>query len=265
MKIPIRTLTGEEKGTKTLPREFSEPLRFDLIKRAVLALQAMSRQPYGSDPEAGKKASAELSRRRKKYRGSYGFGISRVPRKILSRRGTRFNWVGAFAPGTVKGRRAHPPKAEKNWEQKLNTKERQKAIRSALAATLNAELVKERGHKIPDNYPFILSTDAEALKNTKAVRDALAALGFADELTRAANKTIRSGRGKTRGRRYRKPTSLLVVVSEDCALTKAARNMPGMDVVAVNHINAELLAPGCVPGRATLYTEKAIDEMGGKK
>ena len=84
-----------------------------LIKRAVLTLQNNKRQRYGANPEAGKKVSAALSKRRRKYRGSYGHGISRVPRKILSRRGTSMNWQGAFAPGTVGGRRAHPPKAEK--------------------------------------------------------------------------------------------------------------------------------------------------------
>ena len=46
------------------------------------------------------------------------------------------NWVGAFAPGTVGGRRAHPPKSEKIWSKKINKKENAKAIRSAISATL---------------------------------------------------------------------------------------------------------------------------------
>ena len=38
----------------------------------------------------------------------------------------------------------------------VNKKENRKAIRSALAATVNPEIVKGRGHKITDNYPFII-------------------------------------------------------------------------------------------------------------
>ena len=156
MKVDVLSLTKTSIGKKDLPRQFDEPVRPDLIKRAVESIQANRRQKYGTDPKAGMKASAELSRRRRKYRGSYGHGISRVPRKILSRRGTRFNWVGAVAPGTVGGRKAHPPKAIKEWVRKINKKERRKAIRSALAATMNPEIVTARGHKVPESYPFII-------------------------------------------------------------------------------------------------------------
>ncbi|MFC2135964.1 50S ribosomal protein L4, partial [Bacteroidota bacterium] len=107
MKLKILNTNKTETKTTDLPIQFYEPVRKDLIQKVFLAIQANKKQPYGADPEAGKRASAELSRRRRKYRGSYGMGISRVPRKIMSRRGTRMNWVGAFAPGTVGGRRAH--------------------------------------------------------------------------------------------------------------------------------------------------------------
>ena len=132
MKIKIVDQEKKETGSKDLPKQFSEPIRKDLIKRAVAVLQANRRQRYGAKPEAGKRPSASLSKRRRKYRGSYGLGISRVPRKILSRRGTRFNWVAAFIPGAVGGRRAHPPKASKLWEQKINKKENRKAISEQL-------------------------------------------------------------------------------------------------------------------------------------
>src|SRR3989338_11129595 len=144
MKLKVISPEGKEDGSVTLPTQFSEEVRSDLIKRAVLAIQSHNRQPYGASPEAGKRASAKLSRRRRNYRGSYGLGISRVPRKIFSRRGTRMNWQGAFAPGTVGGRRAHPPKAEKIWWQNINKKERKMAIRSAMAATINKEAVTKK-------------------------------------------------------------------------------------------------------------------------
>ena len=118
MKLAVYNLNNEKVKEINLPRQFNEQPRPDLVRRAVLAVQSHKRQPYGAKPEAGKRASAVLSRRRRDYRGSYGLGISRVPRKILSRGGTRMNWVGAFAPGTVGGRRAHPPKAGKDKQKR---------------------------------------------------------------------------------------------------------------------------------------------------
>ena len=125
----------------------------------------------------------------------YGHGISRTPRKILSRRGTQFNWQGALVPNTVGGRRAHPPKAEKNWQEKINKKERRKAIRSAMAATVNKELVAERGHVVPDNYPFVLESGLELLDKTKQIVDALKRLGFEKEFTFTHTETVKGRSG----------------------------------------------------------------------
>ncbi len=168
MELKVINQTKTEIGKKQLPVQFTEPVRPDLIKRAVAVIRSNNRQAYGADPRAGKKCSAELSRRRRKYRGSYGKGISRVPRKILTRRGTQMYMVGAFAPGTVGGRRAHPPKAEKKWSKQINTKERRKAIRSALSATVIKEAVECRGHVVPDNYPFVVDDAFEKFKELRS-------------------------------------------------------------------------------------------------
>lgn len=261
MKINIMSNDGKEKSSTELPEQFEEPVRYDLIKRAVLTIQAMNRQPYGASPEAGKRASAYLSKRRRNYRGTYGIGQSRTPRKILSRSGTRIHYVGAFAPQTVGGRRAHPPKASKIWEKKINEKENRKAIRSAMAATMDKEIVKSRGHKIPSNYPFIISESFESINKTSEIKKSLDALGFKDEMKRAEVKKVRAGKGKLRGRKYKKKTSILFVVSKECDLIKAANNLPGIEVVLIDNLNAELLAPGAEPGRVTLFTEGAIKKL----
>ena len=261
MKLKILDIAGKETGSRELPLQFKEKIEPDLIARAVLAMQANKRQPYGAKPDAGKRASAKLSRRRRNYRGSYGIGISRVPRKILTRRGRRFFWVGAFAPGTVGGRRAHPPKAEKVWEQKINKKERRKAIRSALSAVVEKNTVKLRGHLIPEAYPFAVASDFEGIKKTKDVFNIFSKLGFAKELERTNEKKIRAGKGKMRGRKYKTKKGILLVVSGDCSLIKASKNIPGVDVAKVNELNAELLAPGAKPGRATIFTDRAIEKI----
>ncbi len=252
---------GSAAGTVKLPQQFTEPVRADLIKRAVHAVWSHDRQPYGADPRAGKKAAQKLSKRRRDYKGMYGQGISRTPRKIMSRNGTNMNWVGAFAPNTVGGRKAHPPKASKIWAQKINVKERRKAIRSALAATLVADLVKDRGHRVPAKYPFALAADTEKLQHTADVAKLFALLGLDAELARTANEGVRAGRGKMRGRRAKKRAGPLLVVSGKCPLAHAARNIPGVDVADVRRLNAAMLAPGAHPARLTIFTDKAIEVL----
>ena len=261
MKIKIMNLDGKEAGNTELPAQFNEPVRTDLIKKAVLAIKNNKRQAYGAFEDAGLLHSGDLSRRRRKYRGSYGHGISRVPRKILSRRGTQMHWVGTEVPGTVGGRKAHPPKADKKWGWKLNVTEKRKAIRSAMNAVMNKELVIQRGHKVPDNYPFIIEDKLEKISKTKELIIALDKLGFKNELARAEKTTIRSGLGKIRGRKRVVKKSLLIVASDTKEVRKAATNLPGIDVVNIKRLNSEMLAPGTAPGRTTIFTAPALDEL----
>lgn len=263
--MKIKDIEGKNAGEQKVPKQFEEAVNPDLIKRAVLAVQSSNRQSYGADPEAGKRVSAELSRRRHDYRGSYGHGISRVPRKIMSRRGTRMNWVGALAPGTVGGRKAHPPKTEKIWKKKINRKENKKAIRSALSASLNKEIVAKRGHKVPESYPFFIDSKFEELAKTKDVIRSLHALGLGNELERSGKRKIRAGKGKLRGRRYKKVRGPLLIVADECMLLKSAGNITGIKVIKINDINAELLAPGCAPGRLALFTKSAVEKLEKEK
>jgi len=53
----------------------------------------------------------------------------------------------------------------------------------------------------------------------------------------------------------------LLVVSNKGGLNKAARNVPGVDVVGVKDLCAEDLAPGGDPGRLTVWTKSAIEDL----
>ncbi len=257
-------LSGKRIKEIKLPSQFNEEVHPNLIWRAVLTIQSNKRQPYGADPRAGKNASAKLSRRRRDFKTAYGKGISRAPRKTLWRRGSQFGWVGANAPGTVGGRRSHPPKAEKIWDKKLNKKENRKAIRSALSATMQKDYILKRNHKIPNLYPLAVETKFESLNKTKEVNDVLVKIGLQDELNRLI-RHVRAGKGKYRGRKYRTKVGPLIVVSDKCDLIKSAKNLLGIDVVQVKNLNAELLAPGTVPGRLTIFTEAAIEKLQKEK
>ena len=261
----IYNIKAEKVGSVNAPVQFNEEYHPDVIKRAVLAIQSHKRQRYGSDPLAGKKTTVKISKRRREYRTSYGHGISRIPRKVMWRRGSQFGWEGAYAPGTKGGRKAHPPKSEKIWDLKINIKERRKAIRSALAATLDKTLVEARSHVLPKIFPLVLNNEMEMLDKTKDVENALEILGFKEELARVHEKRIRAGKGKMRGRKTMSRKGPLLVVSGTCPLLKAAKNIEGVDVVVVDKLNAEVLAPGAFAGRLTVYTHKALERLEKEK
>mgnify|MGYP000038166658 CR=1 FL=1 len=266
MKVNIYNLKGEVVGEMELPEQFLEELREDIIRKAVKAIWRARIQPYGTKPKAGRMSSAKFRGTRRGYGHSYNWSLARLPRLML-RGGRRVGKV-VNVPQAVGGPRAHPPKVEKVWEIKINKKERKLAIRSALAATAMKELVISRGHRVPEKLtlPIIVVKNFESLKKTSQVREALINLGLSEELERASRKKIRSGKGKMRGRKYKKPKSILIVVSDPKApVIKAAKNLPGVDVVAVEFLNAELLAPGAHPGRLTIFTQEALKKLKEKK
>lgn len=244
-------LEGNAKGTTVLPSVFETPLRPDVIKRAVLSIQSHRLQHQGRDPMAGKKTSAES-------RGT-GMGIARIPREKGG--GGR----AAFAPGTVGGRQAHPPKAETRITKEIPKKEKKLALFSAIAATGSKETVALRGHEIEGvlEIPLIVEDSFSELTKTKEVEEVLTRLGLLTDVYRVReSRNIRAGKGKHRGRKMKQAVGPLFVVAENKGLAQAAGNIPGVDVATVKNLNPELLAPGTHAGRLTLWTNGAIKQLG---
>ncbi|MFZ3314520.1 MAG: 50S ribosomal protein L4, partial [Methanothrix sp.] len=171
----------------------------------------------------------------------------------------------AGVPMAVGGRRSHAPQPNAVYSEKVNKKERKKAIRSAIAATASSGLVEARGHKFSRELPVVAKNDIEALSKTSDIIKFLMAAGLWDDVLRAkAGRHIRAGKGKLRGRKYKGRKSLLIVAGNDAGLGKAARNLPGVDFVTVDMLNAELLAPGTRAGRLTIWTESSLEKLAGK-
>jgi len=248
-------LDGRVVGQVELPRSFSTPHRPEVIARAVFAVQSRRRQPYGSDALAGKRTSAHYHGRRHERFCMMNREMSRMPR-IHGRSAGWMAWRARFAPHAVKGRRAHPPMVGKVWEQKVNSKEHALAIRSALAACANAELLAARGHQAKEL--FVVVDDFENLAKTKDVVALAEKLNLAREIERCKERKVRAGKGKARGRRYKKKKGLLVVTAQPCNALKACRNMAGVDAVDLGRLDAELLAPGAHAGRLLLITKGAL-------
>jgi len=256
----VYDLDGNVKEEIQLPEIFSTAYKPVVIQRAVLAAQSARRQPYGTNPLAGKRTSAHYHGKRK-----YRYSMMNKEMARIARIHGKIGYMAMrarFVPQAVKGRRAHPPKAEKIWMQKINAKELQLAIKSALAATADKELVKSRGHLFEKELPIIFIDDFENVKKTKDVKKILLAVVGHAELARAEKKKIRAGKGKMRGRKYKKRKGPLLIFSKQCDAIKAARNIPGVDVSTADGINIELLASGTHAGRLTVLTKSALQKLG---
>jgi len=252
-KLNVYDLKGEVSGELDLPAPFKAELRTDVIRRAVTAIEANARQPYAPKSTAGMRHSVET--------WGKGRGVSRVQRLMGAS-------TAAQSPNNVGGRRAHPPKVEKDLGKKINKKELALGRFSALHATSDLALVRARGHKFDEELtvPVVVKDEFESVKTTKEAVEALASIGVYDDVERAINgRNIRAGRGKMRGRRYRTPKSLLIVLSKECDGSKSVRNLPGVDVATPSSLNALLLAPGGDPGRLMLISEGALQTVGGWK
>ena len=249
-KLQEQFEVSTEKGSKlNLPDTFETSFRPGLIRRAFHSSRANRRQAYGVE-----------------WWGK-GRGVARIMRKTGQK-------TGAQDPRTRQGRRAHGPKVEKDWTQKLNSKEKILARNSALAATISSDLVSSRGHKFDSDLklPLVLGSYTEITDDgkttvdiedislkcaTRKIHAIFSELGLGADLDRAKH----AGKGKMRGRRYRTPKSLLLVVSNKGNLAKAVRNLPGVDVVSSRDLSAEHLAPGGDAGRLTIFTQKSIEAM----
>jgi large subunit ribosomal protein L4e len=122
------------------------------------------------------------------------------------------------------------------------------------------DLLNERGHRYDGPVPVIFEDKFESLARTQDVISALDSVGVYRDVERAKeSRTVRAGRGKMRGRRYKQRKSLLIVTSGP--EFRAARNLAGVDVVTVDQLNVEHLAPGMQAGRLTVWTESAVARL----
>lgn len=268
MKTQILNLEG--KGTKeiNLPSCFSAKIRNDVVAKILEAKKTM--QPYGTSPMAGKKHAADgkMVHRRKVWRSGYGRGQSRVPRKIFSQRGSNFNWEASDVPFARGGRRAHPPKPISMVNtSRINKKELSLALLSVISSTADKKEISKKYEKVEEkelkNVPFVVDSKITSLK-TKGLIESLNKILGEDLFNLAVKKrSVRSGKGKLRGRKYKSNAGAILVLGGD---EKIKTNI--MDVQSAKKIGIEDLAKGSA-GRLAIYTEKAIKDLeerfGGKK
>jgi len=255
MKATLFDKTGNRRSEIELPEVFKTPVREDIVQKYFEADKFI--QPYSSYVEAGKRhsASGTISHKRHDWKGHYGRGIARLPRKTMWRRGTQFFWIGAEVSGTRGGRRAHPPKGI-GKEKKINKKEIKIAFNSAIAATANSDYILKRYSSI-EKAPQFTAVIESLPEKTKELKQTLTSIYPALKNIVFKNKSVRAGKGKARGRKYKSNAGLLIIKSE-----KEKQKFKGFDFKSVDELTIADLYP---LGRLTLYTQKAIEELGGKE
>jgi large subunit ribosomal protein L4e len=109
----------------------------------------------------------------------------------------------------------------------------------------------------------VIEDDFANVKQTRKVIRILERLKIYDDVLRATEgRHVRSGRGKARGRRYKTPKSLVIVVPEFTGIDRGAKNLKGVEIVTPEDLNTEILAPGGDPGRLVVLTESAVKVIG---
>lgn len=255
MKVFLFSSKGEKTSQIELPKIFSTRVREDIVKKYFEADKFI--QPYSPKPRAGLRqcASGKISHKRRDWKGHYGRGISRIPRKVMWRRGTQFFWVGANIPGARGGRKAHPPKGI-GKEKKINKKEIQIAFNSAFAATADKAFVAKRYSSLEkiEQVPIIIESLPTKTKELK-----LLIKNIFGENARLAfkNKELRAGKGKSRGRKYKSNAGVLILTGE-----KEKIDLSGFDIKSINEVAISDLFP---LGRLTIYTKKALEQLSKEK
>jgi len=237
-----------------LPAVFKAPIRPDIVSFIHHEVAKNHRQPYCVNRDAGHQTSAE----------SWGTGraVARIPR--VRGGGTHRSGQGAFGNMCRGGHMFAPTKVYRRWHRRVNVQQKRYAMCSAIAATGVPALVMAKGHRIEEipEVPLVVSDKVQSytktkeayilLKRTKAYNDV-------DQVCKT--KRMRAGKGKMRNRRRIMKRGPLVIYDQDQGLTRAFRNLPGVETLSVDNLNILKLAPGGHVGRFCIWTESAFKKL----
>jgi large subunit ribosomal protein L4e len=157
-----------------------------------------------------------------------------------------------------------PTKTWRKWHRKVNVTQKRFAVASAVAASAVPALVMARGHRIEQlaEVPLVVSSGTESLTKTSAAVTLLKKMGAYDDVEKViSSKTMRAGKGKMRNRRFVQRRGPLVIYNKDLGLTRAFRNIPGVELADVNALNLLQLAPGGHMGRFCVWTADAFEAL----
>ncbi|EGX53034.1 hypothetical protein TWF173_009587 [Orbilia oligospora] len=262
-QIQVFSVEGKADAELPLPDVFKSPIRSDIVQTVHAGMAKNKRQAYAVSVKAGHQTSAE----------SWGTGraVARIPR--VSGGGTHRAGQAAFGNMCRSGRMFAPTKVWRRWHVKINLNQKRFATASAIAASASQPLVLSRGHRISTtpSIPLVVSSSSfPDLAKTRAAVALLKAVGaYTDVVKVTKSKKLRAGKGKLRGRRHRQRRGPLVIydpATDGKVLSKAFRNIPGVETCPVTALNLLQLAPGGHLGRFVIWSSdafKALDTIYG--
>lgn len=252
--MEVYGLDGKVEKSVNAPSVFSEHFRQDLVRRALLSEQSADYQPQGHNLLAGMRTTAVyVGKYSAAYRRGRHMGIAIRPRQKL---GGGAQGDVRRIPSATKGRRAHPHRIEKTTYEQINTREYAAAIRSAVGGCADIHMVKGKHTYEGKAVPIVVDDKLEGIAKTKDLVKALSALGVKSDLERSQKATLRRGLKRLSKVRHFRNSVLIVSKSSD-KISKAGRNIPGVDVCSINDLSIKTLAPGAMP-RLSIWTESAI-------
>lgn len=243
------------KSTVTLPAVFKAPIRPDIVSFIHNEVAKNRRQPYSVSQAAGHQTSAE----------SWGTGraVARIPR--VRGGGTHRSGQAAFGNMCRGGHMFAPTKTYRRWHRKVSVAQKRYALVSAIAATGVPALVMAKGHRI-DNIPEVPLVVTDKIQGFSKTKEAVIFLkrdvkAWNDIEQVYKSKRLRAGKGKMRNRRRIQKRGPLIIYDKDQGLTRAFRNIPGVDTISVDKLNLLKLAPGGHVGRFCIWTESAFKKL----
>jgi len=158
-----------------------------------------------------------------------------------------------------------PTKTYRRWHRKVSVAQKRYAIVSAIAATGVPALVMAKGHRI-DNIPEVPLVVTDKIQSFTKTKEAVCFLrrdvkAWTDVEQVYKSKRLRAGKGKMRNRRRIQKRGPLIIYDNDQGLTRAFRNIPGVDTIQVEKLNLLKLAPGGHVGRFCIWTESAFKKL----
>jgi len=253
--ITVYTEKNEASGNHVrLPAVFRAPIRNDIVNFVHVQISKNTRQAYAVNVDAGHQTSAE----------SWGTGraVARIPR--VRGGGTHRSGQGAFGNMCRGGRMFAPTKVWRRWHRHVNVNQKRYAVCSAIAATGIPSIVMAKGHVINEipEVPLVISDKIQEYTKTKQAVQLLRTFKAYEDVKKVyKSHRKRAGKGKMRNRRYVKKRGPLIIYNKDQGLTRAFRNIPGVELIPVDQLSLLKLAPGGHLGRFCLWTESAFRQL----
>merc|ERR1712223_1572800 len=124
--------------------------------------------------------------------------------------------------------------------------------------------VMAKGHRVEHipEVPMVVSDKIQSYTKTKEAHIFLNKIKAWTDIEQVyKSKRFRAGKGKMRDRKRIQKRGPLVIYDQDQGLTRAFRNIPGVDTINVERLNLLKLAPGGHVGRFCIWTESAFKKL----